>query len=621
MNKYYPLPLKNVDIHGGFWGPRLEVNRSRTIPAIHRQLSDTGRIDAFRLDWQPGKQPTPHRFWDSDVAKWLEAASYSLQTHPDPVLDAQIDEVVALISAAQQPDGYLNTYYTAVEPELRWANLRDSHELYCAGHLIEAAVAHNLASGKRSLLDPILKYVDHIATTFGPGPNQKHGYCGHQEIELALVKLYRLTGENRYLQLSRYFIDERGRQPHYFDLEAVARGENPSAFRFTDYRYNQSHLPAREQREVVGHAVRAMYMYSAMADLATETGDASLLETLKALWQNLTSRRLYLTGGIGPSGNNEGFTSDFDLPNETAYAETCAAIGLVFWMQRMLQLDLDGRYADLLEQALYNGVLSGVSLDGERFFYENPLVSQGNHHRQEWYSCACCPPNLSRLLASLGEYIYAQSANEIVVHLYAQSAARLNIAGQTITLRQQTNYPWEGDVHFRLEMDTPAEFTLCLRIPGWSHNEVLESSISGGKIENGYLTIFKKWSPGDEIDIEFDMPVERIYAHPDVGADVGRVAIQRGPLVYCLEQVDHSHPVHRTFLPSTSRLHARFDTKILDGVTVIEGEALSAVLDNWQDVIYRTYPPEFDITQITAIPYFAWDNRSPGEMFVWLPEK
>jgi uncharacterized protein len=621
LKKYTPLPIKNVEIYGGFWGPRLEINRRQTIPAIYRQLIDTDRLAAFRLDWQPGKQPVPHRFWDSDVAKWLEAACYSIQTHPDPKFRAQIDEVVALISSAQQPDGYLNTYYTVVEPELRWANLRDNHELYCAGHLIEAAVAHYQATGTHSLLDPILRYVDHIASAFGPGRNQKHGYCGHQEIELALIKLYRLTGENRFLQLCQYFIDERGRQPHYFDLEAVARGEDPGAFRFVDYQYNQSHLPVREQGEVVGHAVRAMYMYSAMTDLVAETGDASLLQALKALWQNLISRRLYLTGGIGPSGNNEGFTNDFDLPNETAYAETCAAIGLVFWMQRMLQIELDGRYADLMEQTLYNGVLSGVSHNGELFFYENPLASQGNHHRQTWYSCACCPPNLSRLLASLGNYIYAQSADEIVVHLFVQSIAHFNLGRQTVTLHQQTNYPWEGRVDFRLEMASPAAFALRLHIPQWCRQDVIESATRGGKIENGYLTIYQLWSPGDEIHLEFDLPIERIYAHPDVRADIGRVAIQRGPLVYCLEQADHTIPLHRIYLPATAAMQARFDPTILGGLVAIEGEALSAAASEWQDAIYRVDPIEFDCTSILALPYFAWDNRDPGEMVVWLPEK
>ncbi len=481
LKKFAPLPFTAVSIDDEFWAPRLRVNREHTIPTEYRQCRDTGRIDAFRLNWKPGSEPVPHIFWDSDVAKWIEAASYSLATHPDPELRALLDEVITLIASAQQPDGYLNTHFSVVEPEKRWTNLRDKHELYCAGHLIEAAVAHYQATGKRSLLEVLCRYADHIDRTFGPRPGQKRGYPGHEEIELALVKLFQATGERRYLELSKYFIDERGQQPHYYDLEAVARGDDPRSYRFKTYAYLQAHVPVREQTEVVGHAVRAMYLYSAMTDLARETDDQSLLAACERLWQNLCLQNMYITGGIGPEAANEGFTSNYDLPNETAYAETCAAIGLVFWSQRLLQLACDSRYADVLERALYNGVLSGVSLDGEKFFYENPLASQGGHHRQAWFDCACCPPNLARLFASLGQYIYAQHDHEMVVHLYIQGSASFQIAGQNVRLRQQTRYPWEGSVLLHLDMEQPTSFALRLRIPGWCHSAKL--SVNGEPIE------------------------------------------------------------------------------------------------------------------------------------------
>src|SRR5512136_2068131 len=421
---FTPLSFTQVSIEDEFWAPRLRTNRERTIPLEYEQCRSTGRLDAFRLNWKPGMEPVPHIFWDSDVAKWIEAASYTLAAHPDPRLQAQLDEIISLIASAQNSDGYLNTHFTVVEPGKRWTNLRDRHELYCAGHLIEAAVAHFQATGKRTLLDVLCRYADHIDQTFGPRPGQKRGYPGHEEIELALVKLYHVTGERRYLDLSLYFVDERGRQPHYYDLEAVARGDDPASYWAKTYAYMQAHVPVREQHQVVGHAVRAMYLYSALADLAGETGDRSLLETCEELWLHLCTRNLYITGGIGPSPANEGFTADYDLPNESAYAETCASIGLVFWNHRLLQLECAGRYADMMERALYNGVLSGVSLDGEKFFYENPLASQGNHHRQAWFDCACCPPNLARLLASLGQYVYAQNDTELAVHLYVQGSGR-----------------------------------------------------------------------------------------------------------------------------------------------------------------------------------------------------
>lgn len=412
--RFTPLPLQSVTLDDRFWRPRLEVNRTATLPFLYEQLERVGAIDALdlrprplRVPCHPGSAVTPQMWWDSDIAKWIETAAYALATHPDAALEAQVDALVEKIAAAQQPDGYFNTFFTAIESQNRLTNERDWHELYNAGHLIEAAVAYTQATGKTAFLDVMERYIRFLMGVYGPHPGQKHGYPGHEEIELALVKLSRLTGKREYLEFARYFVDERGRQPYFFDEEARARGEEPSSELLSHgdalpYEYMQAHKPMREQDKVVGHAVRAMYLYSAMADLAAELGDESLRQACERLWADLTSRRLYVTGGLGPSAHNEGMTTNYDLPNDTAYAETCAAVGLVFWAQRMLNLTGDGQYTDLMERALYNNVLSGVAQDGRRFFYDNPLESHGDKHRWEWHSCPCCPPNVSRLLASLG---------------------------------------------------------------------------------------------------------------------------------------------------------------------------------------------------------------------------
>ncbi|HOF87052.1 MAG TPA: glycoside hydrolase family 127 protein [Armatimonadota bacterium] len=615
-NRFTAVPFTKVRVDDAFWAPRMAVNRERTIPHQYRMCLETGRIGAYALDWRPGMEPAPHVFWDSDVAKWIEAAAYSLATHPDPALDALLDATIARIASAQQPDGYLNPHFTVVEPDKRWTNLRDLHELYCAGHLIEAAAAHFQATGKRALLDVMRRYADYIERVFGTGPGQMRGYCGHEEIELALVKLARATGEARYLALAQYFVDERGRQPYYFDAEAQARGENPATSYMGRYEYCQAHLPVREQREVVGHAVRAMYLYAAMADLAGETGDAALLAACEALWADLTLKKLYLTGGIGPSRHNEGFTGHYDLPNETAYAETCAAIGLVFWAHRMLQLDCDGRYADVMERALYNGALSGVSLDGTTFFYENPLASTGARHRQDWFGCACCPPNVARLLASLGGYIYGEREDALAVHLYVQSRVETGLAA----LRVETRYPWDGAVRITVD-PRAARFTLRLRVPGWCREYRL--AVNGAPleapVERGYLCLARDWAAGDTVTLELAMPVERLEAHPTVQADVGRVALQRGPLVYCLEAVDHEVDVRHIVLPEDAALTPRFDQALLGGVTVLEGRAAALDETAWAGTLYRpVQDPVCRPTPLRAIPYYAWDNREPGAMTVWV---
>jgi DUF1680 family protein len=628
----HPVPFTQVTLRDSFWAPRQAANRNATIPHVYEMCGRTGRVAAWEMTWKPGDPNQPHIFWDSDVAKWMEAASYSLATHPDSALAARLEALIANMARAQLPDGYLNSHYIAVEPDRRWSNLRDCHELYCAGHLIEAAVAHNRATGQTTMLDVLERYVNHVDAQFGREPGQRRGYSGHEEIELALVKLFRLTGEPRYLNLAQYFVEERGRQPHYFDIEARARGDDPARYYFKTYAHVQAHAPVREQTEAVGHAVRATYLYSAMADLARETGDVSLLQACERLWQHLTTRRLYVTGAIGSSSGNEGFTEDFDLPDETAYAETCAAIGLVFWSHRMLMLTGDRQYADVMERALYNGVTSSVSLGGRTFFYENPLASRGGHHRQEWYSCACCPPNIARLLASLGDYFYSTDPAGVWVHLYAQGEARCEAAGLEVVVDQETNYPWEGSVKLRLHPPSPAEFTLRLRVPAWCDEWTLE--VNGERVTTteqsgsrsfawhaGYCHLHRTWMPGDEVRLNLAMPIRYVYANPRVRQSGGRVAVQRGPLIYCLEGADNPGlPLSWVKLPrlDPGAWAAEHLSNLLGGVTTLACDARVIDGESWGSGLYRHTPPAARTRQITAVPYCAWDNREPGEMLVWV---
>ena len=616
---FQPVPFSKVVIDDTFWSPRLRINREKTIPHIYHMCKETGRIDAYRLQWKAGMEKAPHQFWDSDVAKWIEAASYSLAVFPDPALDALLDTVIALIASAQQQDGYLNPHYTVVEPDKRWTNLRHGHELYCAGHMIEAGVAHFQATGKSTLLNVVCRYADYIGTVFGTEPGKKRGYCGHEEIELALIKLYRLTGNTRYLLLSQYFIDERGRSPCYFDTE-----EPPDLHRL-GREYHQAHLPVREQTEVVGHAVRAMYLCSAMADLAYETNDETLLQACKRLWDHLHTKRMFITGGIGSSMYNEGFSSDYDLPNDTAYAETCAAIGLVLWSHRMLQLACDAQYADVLERALYNGVLGSVSQDGTTFFYVNPLASSGDIARQEWFECACCPTNITRLLASLGQYIYAQNEQEVSVHLYVRSSVQLYIQGQQVILRQETQYPWDEHVALTLELEQPTPFAVRLRIPGWCseatllvNNELIDIQAMS---EMGYVKLERTWKHSDIISLRLPMPVVRMYAHPDIQADGNLVTLQRGPLVYCLDSADNAIPLHRLFLPRTSHVSSSFDRSLFGGIITVTADAMALDTFGWDNGLYRPQSPATYPAKLTAIPYYLWCNRGISAMRVWIHEQ
>jgi DUF1680 family protein len=624
-----PVNWATVGIDDAFWGPRLRLLRQRTLPALLRQLRTSGRIDALRLGWQPGMHPVPHPYWDSDVAKWLEASCYSLRRQPDPQLESAVEDVVALLEMAQQPDGYLNSYITSVDPAARWTDLRDGHELYCAGHLIEAGVAHFLATGRRTLIDVMCRYADYIASVFGAADGQKRGYCGHPEIELALVRLYRATGERRYLDLASYFVDERGAEPYYFDVEATRRPRraNDGYYRrhglrgFELRRYNQSHAPVREQREVVGHAVRAMYLYSAMADLAAEKWDEELFASCEQLWSHLVATRMYITGGIGSSAQNEGFTSDYDLPNAAAYAETCAAIGLVMWAQRMLHLTGDGRYTDVLERALYNGVAAALGADGEHFFYANPLASDGSAHRQPWFQCACCPPNVSRLLESLGQYVYSTSDREVAVHLFVRGATELPLA----TIQQDHDYPWDGALRFTVQVAQPAEFTLSIRLPGWARGERLhlngDAIEPASVLEHGYLRIERTWHNNDCVQLYLPMPVERVHAHPAVTANAGKVALQRGPIVYCLEEVDNSAPLHAMLLPRDAALSARFDPDLLGGAVIVQADAVADDGSAWDGQLYRAGQyARLRPQPLVAVPYALWDNRAAGQMQVWIRE-
>ncbi|MGQ9732019.1 MAG: glycoside hydrolase family 127 protein [Candidatus Zipacnadales bacterium] len=597
--KRMAVPFTQVKLTDSFWKPRQEINRTVTLPHVFQQSENTGRIANFeKAGGLIEGEFEGLYFNDSDVYKLLEGAAYILATHPDPSLDTKIDELIAKIAAAQQPDGYLNTYFTLVEPDKRWTDLPVRHELYCAGHLFEAAVAHYQATGKRNLLEVAIRFADHIDRVFGE--EALIGVPGHEEIELALVKLAELTGENRYFRLAQFFIDHRG---------------------YGNREYCQDHLPVREQSELTGHAVRAMYLYSAMADIAIRTGDTGLVAALDRLWEDLTLRRMYITGGVGPSAHNEGFTTAYDLPNDSAYAETCAAIGLVLWSQRMFLLHGHAQYIDVLERALYNGMLAGVAITGERFFYVNPLASRGRHHRQPWFNCACCPPNVLRLIPQVGSFAYAISDDTLYVNLYMANEADLMIGGEKVRLVEETTYPWAGEIKLTVTPEEATPFELKLRVPEWSRTTKVR--LKGEKMaiepaEDGYISIRRTWWPGDTVELKLDMRVRRMAAHPNVKADTGRVALMRGPLVYCLEGVDHEGSVRDIALPRKADLKAEFVPDLLNGVVVLRGKGLRHNAD-WTQGLYREVGDEPQV-HITAIPYYAWDHREPGEMVVWIPE-
>ena len=581
------IDFSHVKINDNFWSPRLSKHVSATLPVCIDQIENqTGRIRNFENAAKGEGEHSGIFFDDSDVYKALEGMAYSLINNPDPELEKKADEWIDKFAAAQQPDGYINTFYTLTGLDKRWTNM-DKHEMYCAGHMIEAGVAYYQATGKRKLLDVCIRMTDHMMSQFGPG--KRHWVPGHEEIELALVKLYQTTQEQKYLDFAYWLLEERG---HGHGTMGDEGKWNPV--------YYQDIGPVRQLTDISGHAVRCMYLYCGMADVAALKNDTGYIAAMDRLWDDVVHRNMYITGGIGSSRDNEGFTEDYDLPNLDAYCETCASVGMVLWNQRMNQLTGDSKYIDILERSLYNGALAGISLGGDRFFYVNPLESKGDHHRQEWYGCACCPSQLSRFLPSIGNYIYASSDDALWVNLYIGNTGQIRIGETDILLTQETDYPWDGSVKLTISTSQPLEKEIRLRIPNWC--KTYDLSINGKRInvseEKGYAVI-KDWKSQDVIALDMDMPVEIVAADPHVKENFGKRAIQRGPLVYCMEEIDNPEYFDQIQLSPSTTFQTAFVSDILNGIKTIKtnGRAQSA----------------------TFIPYYAWDNRKAGKMRVWIP--
>jgi DUF1680 family protein len=624
-----PVPFTAVHLNDTFWAPRIEINRTVSIPSAFQKCEETGRVENFNRaaaalkgELTDRKIP-PYPFDDTDLYKVMEGAAYSLSVHPDPKLEAYVDGLIEKIAAAQEKDGYLYPART-IDPRkphpwagsVRWELEKvDSHELYNLGHLYEAAIAYYQATGKRSLLEIALKTADLLDKTFGPG--KKSIWPGHEITEMALARLYRATGDERYLKLAKFLLDARG----------------PDGAKGSGRTYNQSHLKVVDQTEAVGHAVRATYLYSGMADVAALTGDVSYINAIDKIWENVTSAKLYITGGIGATGSGEAFGENYELPNMTAYNETCAAIGNDYWNHRLFLLHADARYIDVMERTLYNGLISGVSLDGKLFFYPNPLESNGQHQRSPWFGVACCPGNITRFIASVPGYVYAQQGDKLYVNLFAASTAEIRLDnGRLVKLIQETRYPWDGGVRMIVNPDRSGTFTINVRIPGWARNEAAPGGLYrftdqtdeaatlkvNGKavalnIEKGYASLNRTWKQGDVIELSLPMPIRRVVANDRVDADRGRVALQRGPIVYCAEWADNSQGhVRNLMLADNAKLTAEFKGGLLGGVTVIKGTAVSLSYNEQNTVTKHEQ-------ELTAIPYFAWANRGPGEMLVWIP--
>lgn len=581
------IDFSHVKINDNFWSPRLSKHVSATLPVCIDQIENqTGRIRNFENAAKGEGEHSGIFFDDSDVYKALEGMAYSLINNPDPELEKKADEWIDKFAAAQQPDGYINTFYTLTGLDKRWTNM-DKHEMYCAGHMIEAGVAYYQATGKRKLLDVCIRMTDHMMSQFGPG--KRHWVPGHEEIELALVKLYQTTQEQKYLDFAYWLLEERG---HGHGTMGDEGKWNPV--------YYQDIVPVRQLTDISGHAVRCMYLYCGMADVAALKNDTGYIAAMDRLWDDVVHRNMYITGGIGSSRDNEGFTEDYDLPNLDAYCETCASVGMVLWNQRMNQLTGDSKDIDVLERSLYNGALAGISLGGDRFFYVNPLESKGDHHRQEWYGCACCPSQLSRFLPSIGNYIYASSDDALWVNLYIGNTGQIRIGETDILLTQETDYPWDGSVKLTISTSQPLEKEIRLRIPDWC--KTYDLSINGKRInvpkEKGYAVI-KDWKSQDVIALDMDMPVEIVAADPHVKENFDKRAIQRGPLVYCMEEIDNPVYFDQIQLSPSTTFQTAFASDILNGIKTIKtnGRAQSA----------------------TFIPYYAWDNRKAGKMRVWIP--
>lgn len=629
-----PVPFTAVTVGNGFWSGRLETNRTVTVRYDFQKCERTGRVSNFARagGLEKGDFEGLFGFNDSDVFKVIEGASYALSLHPDAELDEYLDGLASKVAAAQEDDGYLYTVGTidamVEEPACcvsrpRWSDMASGHELYNVGHFYEAAVAHFQATGKHTLLDVAVKNANLVNRVFGPG--RRLDVPGHQEIEIGLVKLYRATGDEKYLDLARFFLDQRGNAQGH-ELYGV---------------YSQDHVPVVKQTEAVGHAVRAAYMYSAMADVGALAGDRGYVDAIGRIWENVVGRKLFLTGGIGARRGNEGFGNDYELPNRTAYAETCAAIANAMWNHRMFLLHGDAKYLDVLERVIYNGFLSGVSLGGDRFFYPNPLASdgrqefnQGERGRSPWFDCSCCPTNVVRFLPSIAGYVYAQRERDLFVNLFVAGSTELDVDGRKVQVRQETRYPWDGKVVITLEPEKPEALAVHVRVPGWARGRPVPSDLYRYDDENeeaftlavngepmkvelvdGFAVVHRQWAKGDTVELRLPMPVRRVASHELVEANTGRVALERGPVVYCAEAVDNGGQVFNLVLPDDATLEGRWRRDLLGGVTVIEGQALALHPgEDGRSVV--TQAQEF-----VAVPYYAWAHRGEGEMAVWLPRR
>lgn len=627
--------LKNIKINDHFWSERQKTVKDAVIPYQEKILKDeipgiekSHAIDNFLIAAKMKDGDFYGMvFQDSDVAKWLEGVAYALAVSPDDALEKSADEVIDIIERAQQKDGYLDTYFTVKEPEHRWKNLLEGHELYCAGHMIEAAVAYYETTGKDKLLKVMMRCADHIDNRFGKG--KVTGIPGHQEIELALVRLYESTGEKKYLNLAEYFIDERGKTPEFFENEAKNRDWTIFSMDPKNTEYNQSHKPVREQKEAVGHAVRAVYMYTAMAALARITGDKGLLSACNELWDNIVRKKMYITAGIGGTVEGEAFSKEYDLPNDMAYAETCASIGLMFFARQMLKMNPSNRFGDVLERALYNGTISGMQLDGKRFFYVNPLevvpgISgkvYGYRHvlpvRPQWYACACCPPNLVRMIMSLGDYAWDEQEDVIYSHLFMGGTAKFSKAEITV----ESGYPWNGDVVYTIsKCAADEEFTLAIRIPGYVKDAkiIVAGQPFDGENKEGYIYLKRNWKAGDQVKITFEMPVRRVYCNTRVRDNAGKVALMRGPFVYCFEEKDNGAHLQEIRIPQDAQIE---EEMIKDGpLAGLVELTLTGERRVLHGELYTEKKPERESVSLKAIPYFAWGNRGENEMSVWLLE-
>lgn len=624
ITKLDPVSFSEVTITDNFWKPKLEKIATSTVPVmIYQTEVATGRIRNYeKVARNQNEKHEGIYYDDSDVYKALEAIAYSLKNHSDKTLELKADEWIDKIAAAQEEDGYINTFYSLSGLENRWTDM-EKHEDYCAGHLMEAGVAYYQTTGKRKLLDVAIKMADHIDETFRK-PNRPW-VAGHEEIELALVKLYKVTDDKKYLELSDWFLDQRG---HGHGKGGI--WDNPN----WGPKYAQDDVPVKEQKEITGHAVRAMYLYAGAADVAAAKNDAGYLNAMKTVWEDVVYRNMYITGGIGSSGSNEGFSVDFDLPNENAYSETCASVGMVFWNQRMNVLEGDSKYIDVLERSLYNAALDGLSLEGSRFFYGNPLASSGQHSRREWFGTACCPSNISRLVASVGDYIYAKSEHAIWVNLFIGSNTKFQMGNVEVPVEMTTNYPLDGVINLTMNPDQKTRFALKMRLPGWAKDEPVPGGLYlfegksketftlllNGKPapyteENGYLKIEREWEKGDKIQYSLPMEVRKLVSREEVSANSDRIAIQRGPLVYCVEGADNNGKVWNILIPENADFKV-VEFKVLDEKVMAVQADMTVMTGSEDGTNLRS-----ETKKITAIPYYTWANRGQNEMQVWLPTK